>query len=128
MIGLNYTIEPIPEMDYTFDLIFNTLGIPFMKNINLTKVDPKIVPLVITYGQCFPNNEFYLYLEKGGYIINIPYYENILGSRQELLNEGYSYSEPKSSRIFGYLESNKILDIIYHFSEGSNFIFLKRNI
>ncbi len=117
MIGLHYAQEPTSETEYVFELILSTIGIPFLKNVEPIKIDPITTPLIITYGKCLPTNDVHDYLNKGGCVINIPFYKNIIESKEILKKEGYSISIFKPSNVYGFLKSNMNLGlpVIYPF-------------
>ena len=117
MIGLHYTAEPTSETEYVFEFILNTLGKPFLKNDIPTEIDPITTPLVITYGKCLPTNVILDYLNKGGCVINIPFYKDIIKSKEILKENGYGTNIFKPSGVYGFLRFNKNLElpVIYPF-------------
>ena len=111
MIGLYNAIDSTPEIDYIFDLVLNTIGIPFTKQVNSTKVESSKIPLIITYGKCVFNGPFTEYLQNGGCIINIPNYRNIRHEKKAIKSKGYGCNIFKPEGVFGYLNDGDNLEL-----------------
>jgi hypothetical protein len=111
MIGLDYSIDPSEEHKYTLDLILDTLGLPFLKNIDSGKANLDHANLIITYGKPGISEPLSEFVRNGGCVINIPNYRNLEKEQKHLQNKGYEYKQLKTLGLFGYLETNNKLEL-----------------